>query len=82
MADIVTAPKVRCDNCGQTVEKMKGGLGHDEWERPREWGSLSVSATVRSHYPNDIKMSDLCGECLKAVHYAVGEALKTARGGV
>jgi hypothetical protein len=76
MADVKIIPRISCDNCGIVVEKrITGG----SYAKPEDWGSVSVSATQRGTYPNDIRMNDLCINCLEKVHTAVTHALKSAR---
>jgi hypothetical protein len=80
MADINLAPRVRCDNCGLTTDKVRPRFDTtSKWERPSDWGDVRVAPTLRGTYPNNIAMTDLCPRCLAMVHEAVGKSLELAR---
>ena len=79
MADVAITPRVRCDNCGTTADKVQPVNSTGIWERPPDWGSARVDPTHRGTYPNNIGMTDLCPHCLKLVHEAVGNALEQGR---
>lgn len=79
MSDVQLIPKIRCDNCGVTTEKVKDGAINLSWVRPKSWGGLRVDPTNRSMYPNNIAYVDLCPRCLQAAHSAVERALKDVR---
>lgn len=77
MSDVVQIPRVRCDNCAATADKVRD---YDkQWKRPKEWGDVRVAPTHRGTYPNNIAMVDLCPNCLRLVHDAVGKALDAGR---
>lgn len=78
MADVNPTPRIRCDNCGAMADKVSKTMP-PAWERPSGWGSVRVDPTVSGMYPNRIAMTDLCPDCLKAVHGAVGAALEIRR---
>lgn len=80
MANVTTAPRIRCDNCGKVEEyDQRGACSSIQWTKPTKWGSVQVSPTQRGNYPNHIAMTDLCENCLIFVHDAVGDALKKGR---
>ncbi len=79
MADVKIIPRVRCDNCSVTAEKELD-LFKKDYERPRAWGQLNLTpANYGSQYPDHVRMNDLCPACLRALHNAVGEALRARR---
>jgi hypothetical protein len=80
MSDVIIIPKIRCDNCGVTVDKeVRAGHPNSTYVKPRNWGSARVDGGRRAGYPEHIGMADLCPKCAKAVGDAAEAALKLAR---
>ena len=81
MADVDIIPKVRCDNCGFTTEKVKGRYDTD-YKRPGLWGSLKAEggrSTDSYGGKNHVAYVDLCPTCANAALDAMNEALKARR---
>lgn len=79
MAEIKPAPRIRCDNCGHTVDMKPHAYDRNKHQKPKGWGGARIDPTVVGTYPNHIAMGDLCPSCLRLVHNAVGEALAEGR---
>lgn len=78
MADVITPPKVSCDNCG-AVEEKEHRLG--SWERPKLWGSLHIEGGRTDGYgiKGKLAFTDLCKECAVAALDAAAVELKKRR---
>lgn len=74
MGTLNPTPRVYCDNCGVSTEKVTDHLT-TVWRKPLEWGHVKVAPTYWGTYPNNIDLPDLCPACNKAVHIAVSAAL-------
>jgi len=83
MADIFVAPKIRCDNCGTTVDKKPNGTVLPiSYSKPRHWGSLQIeSGRGQQGYPSEfLKFVDLCPSCAMGAHDAAAAKLAELRG--
>lgn len=81
MADVNTIPKIRCDNCGSTTEKVKGQFDKD-YRKPRLWGFLKAEggrSTDSYGGKNHVAFPDLCPACANAALDAMNDALKARR---
>ncbi|TIN36813.1 MAG: hypothetical protein E5Y10_22035 [Mesorhizobium sp.] len=85
MADVDTIPKIRCDNCGLTVEKLVDGTGSSrKFAKPRVWGSMkAVGGRSADAYggKDRLDFADLCPACANAALDAAAAALKDHREG-
>ncbi|ASP64417.1 hypothetical protein [Sinorhizobium meliloti] len=83
MADVDIIPKIRCDNCGLTVEKEQRGTGPSRsFHRPGKWGSLKIEGgrSIDSYgMKGRLDFTDLCPSCANAAIDAAAAALKSAR---
>jgi hypothetical protein len=63
MADIQTAPKIKCDNCGLTAEKQSSTVTNGikgDWRKPDGWGHAHVGGLFCKP---EISFPDLCPTC-------------------
>lgn len=82
MADVPSIPRISCDNCGLTVDKVKYAYDK-EFKKPREWGSCRIEGTrgIDSYGGKDrIDMTDLCPDCANIAITAAARVLKEKRG--
>lgn len=82
MADVNIVPKIRCDNCGFTAEKVKD-IYDREYKKPPLWGYLKAEggrSTDSYGGKNHVAFPDLCPDCANAALDAMNEALKLRRG--
>lgn len=79
MSEVMITPRIRCDNCGHTEDKVRRTYAERDWMRPQPWGSVKAEGTVKGAYPQYIAMTDLCEKCTKLVYEAVGDALAAGR---
>lgn len=79
MADVAITPKIRCDNCGTTVEKQAGAGGN--FHKPRRWGALTIeSGRGQQGYPGEhLRFVDLCPSCATGAHDAAAARLAELR---
>ncbi|WP_192246141.1 hypothetical protein [Mesorhizobium silamurunense] len=84
MAEVDIIPKIRCDNCGLTVEKEVRGTGASRsFHRPGTWGSIKAEGgRSTDSYGGKEKLAfpDLCQTCADLALEAAAAALKTRRG--
>lgn len=86
MADVDVIPKIRCDNCGETVEKsVQGAHPSRSFHKPRTWGLLKAEGgRIRQDTygtgKERLDFTDLCQECAETALQAAAEALKQRRG--
>ncbi len=86
MATVDIAPKIRCDNCGLTVEKeVQGAHSSRSFHKPRTWGSIKaeggrVIKQAYGHGKDRLDFTDLCQNCADAAMEAAASALAEARG--
>lgn len=85
MADVITPPRIRCDNCGFVQEKQPVQSLHGkicEWHKPRQWGRLELTGGLSDAYGIEARTiyPDLCKDCAKAAQEAVATALSARRG--
>ncbi|TIN76741.1 hypothetical protein [Mesorhizobium sp.] len=85
MAEVDIIPKIRCDNCGLTVEKIVSGSGPSRsFSRPGTWGSMkAVGGRSADAYggKDRLDFTDLCPVCANAALDAASAALKNRREG-
>lgn len=82
MADVKVVPKIQCDNCGKTADKVKGSYDK-EYKKPSQWGSCKIEGgrSVDSYgLKGRLDFTDLCQSCANAAIDAASEALKNQRG--
>ncbi len=83
MAEVDILPKIRCDNCGLTVEKVVSGSGSSrQFSKPRSWGSLRAEGSRSTDsYGGKARLdfTDLCHRCAQAAVDAAAVALEKAR---
>jgi hypothetical protein len=85
MADVKLTPRVRCDNCGATADKVhRDKLPPSDWVRPREWGSMKAEGgrICQQTYGTGkerLDFTDLCPRCAEAAFNAAAEALIKTR---
>lgn len=84
MADVDVVPKIRCDNCGTTVEKTHTGTGKSRtYQKPGLWGGINaVGGRSTDSYGGKARLdfTDLCPACANAALDAAAAALKERRG--
>lgn len=84
MADVDIIPKIRCDNCGLTVEKaQQGSYTSRSFHKPRMWGSCKIEggrSTDSYGGKGRLDFTDLCPSCANAAIDGAAAALKSARG--
>jgi hypothetical protein len=83
MAEVDIIPKIRCDNCGLTVEKIvSGSHSSRQFSKPRAWGTCKMEGGRSSDsYGGKARLdfSDLCQRCANAALDAAAAALEKAR---
>lgn len=82
MADVKTAPRIRCDNCGDVRDKVAGSLDGN-YVKPGTWGELRmVTGRKTDDYGGVEKLvfPDLCEKCARAAGEAVHAVLLKLRG--
>jgi len=85
MADVDIIPKIRCDNCGETVEKSISGAGASrQFSKPRVWGSMKaeggrICPQTYGTGKERLDFADLCPRCAEAAFKAASDALEKAR---
>lgn len=82
MATVDIIPKIRCDNCGHTVEKQRHDLSAT-FKKPGMWGSCKMEggrSTDSYGGKSRLDFVDLCPTCASAALDAAAEALKQRRG--
>lgn len=83
MADVNIIPKIQCDNCGLTVDKVKQGNGAStSYHKPTMWGSCKIEggrATDEYGGKSRLTFVDLCQSCANAAVDAAAAALKAVR---
>jgi len=84
MADVNVTPKIRCDNCGHTEDKIVFGSGGTRTiARPKSFGSARMQggrSTDSYGGQERLEFADLCKECANAALDAAAAALKARRG--
>lgn len=84
MAEVDIIPKIRCDNCGLTVEKIvSGSHSSRQFSKPRAWGSMKAEGSRSTDSyggKSRLDFADLCHRCAQAAVDAAAEALAKARG--
>lgn len=83
MAEVDIIPKIRCDNCGLTVEKtQQGAHSSRSFLKPRAWGGVKAEggrSTDSYGGKSRLDFTDLCERCANAALDAAAAALKKAR---
>lgn len=82
MADVNITPRISCDNCGHTEDKVYDNGYSKEWKKPKEWGGCKIEGYDTNSYggKSRIDFTDLCAACSKALVKAADEAMKKCRG--
>ena len=86
MADVDEVPKIRCDNCGKTVEKdVYVSHSGRPFHKPRVWGSMKaedgrITNGTYGTGKERLDFGDLCPDCACAAFDAAHAALKSRRG--
>lgn len=82
MAEVNIIPKIRCDNCGLTVEKIKEIATSQSFCKPKKWGACKMEGGRSSDsYGGKARLdfTDLCERCANAALDAAAAALEKAR---
>jgi hypothetical protein len=79
MADVNITPRISCDNCAVTVDKV---FDSGSWRKPKLWGSLKIEGGRTDSYgvKGQLAFTDLCQECALAAMNSASTALKARRG--
>lgn len=84
MADVNITPRIRCDNCGHTEDKIVFGPQNERAiARPKSFGFAKLQgarATDSYGGVERLDFPDLCLECANAALDAAAAALKARRG--
>jgi hypothetical protein len=82
MTDVSVTPRISCDNCGLTEDKVFDSGYSKEWKRPKQWGGCKIEGYSTDSYGSKVRLdfTDLCQSCTKALIDAADEALKACRG--
>ena len=85
MADVNVTPRIRCDNCGHTKDKVRpktAGVGSPIYGKPDNWGSVHIVGGIsKGAYggKDRIDMTDLCPECANAAISGMAKILEERR---
>ncbi|MBB3411266.1 hypothetical protein FHT87_005219 [Rhizobium sp. BK316] len=84
MADVNITPRISCDNCGFTADKVQEAFSQNKsFKKPGAWGSLKIEGSRSADsYGGKEKLDfiDLCPTCATAALDAAASRLKMMRG--
>lgn len=83
MADVNVTPRIRCDNCGRTEDKVRRDkLPPHDWSKPSNWGGMKAegSRSTSSYGGKErLDFTDLCPLCAQGALDAVHAFLEKTR---
>lgn len=82
MASINVIPKIRCDNCGLTVEQQRRSATIADYTKQSMWGSCKMEGgRSTDSYGGKARLDfvDLCERCANAALDAAATALEKTR---